>query len=104
MYEVLNLPVDVEKANSKISGAFEHATPPDFDEGFEERQYQYSCLALKALNIATELRKFSGLPNRVIEEWDPMEYVEKKKPEIESIREQRNKEFTKAIHAQNNQS
>lgn len=43
MYELLNFPSSVEATNFRISGAFEYAaTPPDFDEGFEERQCQYA--------------------------------------------------------------
>ena len=50
MYEILSFSSDIEIANAKISGAFEHAAfPPDY----EEREYQYSLLALKTANIAS---------------------------------------------------
>lgn len=90
MYEVLDFPYKTELADSIVSAAFEDAaTPPDFSEGFEERQFQYACLGLSALKLAEKLRRYVGLPPREPGEWDPAEYMQRHKAEIESLRHER---------------
>lgn len=89
MYEILNFPYKAELANSSVSTAFEYAaTPPDFSEGFEERQLQYACLGLAALKLAARLREYVGLPPRDIGEWNPAEYMEGQKTDIELRRKE----------------
>jgi hypothetical protein len=88
MYEILDLPYKAELASERISAAFKYAaTPPDFSEGFEERQFQYACLGLTALKLATKLRGYVGLPQKNIDEWNPVEYMERHKADIESRRQ-----------------
>lgn len=90
MYEILNFPSQVEAANSKISGAFEYvAGPPDYEEGFEERQYQYALLGIKASKLASRLRNYSRLPEREMDDWDPIHYMKEQIQKIESQRKVR---------------
>lgn len=90
MYEVLNFPYKAELANESVSAAFEYlAAAPDYSEGFEERQLQYACLGLAALNLAAKLRSYVGLPSRDISEWNPTEYMEKCKTDIQLRRKER---------------
>lgn len=94
MYEILDFPYKAELANSSVSAAFEYAaTPPDFSEGFEERQFQYACLGLAALKLAARLRGYVGLPPRDIGEWNPAEYMEGHKTDIESRRKERDSQY-----------
>ncbi len=86
MYEVLDFPYKAELANESVSAAFEYASPPDFMEGFEERQLQYACLGLAALKLVDKLHGYVGLAPRDIGEWNPAEYMEKHKADIESRR------------------
>jgi hypothetical protein len=86
IYEILDLPNKIETANHIISSVAEHAGPPDWEEVFAERQFQYSKLGITAHNIAINLRKKNGLPMRDFENWDPIEYLENKRREIESKR------------------
>jgi hypothetical protein len=47
MYQILSFPNKIDAANHRIHGEFEHASsPPDYEEGFEERRYQYALLGL----------------------------------------------------------
>lgn len=49
MYRILGFPNEIQSANNSIDSSFEHvASPPDYEEGFEDRQYQYTRLGLKA--------------------------------------------------------
>lgn len=61
MYRIRELPVMQGEADRAISAA--EAYPPDYDEFFEARQYQYTRLGLRAIIRARQLRKFAGLPN-----------------------------------------
>lgn len=90
MYEILDFPYKAEIASQKVDGAFEYAaTPPDFDEGFEERQIQYANLGIAASELAAKLRKHVGLPPREPGEWDPVQYMKEQKSAIELLREKR---------------
>ena len=91
MFELLTFSSKVEQANRMIEGVNEYqATPPDFDEFFQERRYQYATLGLKAADLAAELRKLSKLPKHEYgaELWDPIADMLKERNEIEAIREQ----------------
>lgn len=91
MYQVLNFPYKAETANQSICAIFEHvASPPEFQEGFEERQLQYACLGITALKLAAQLRTLAGLPPREVSEWNPESYLINKKTLIEAGRIQNN--------------
>lgn len=93
MYEILNFPNLIEAANHRISGAFEYsASPPDYEEGFDERQEQYANLGLKAHAMSTKLRKIGGLPlaeSPSSQDWNPVQYLQGKLVEIQDYKEQR---------------
>jgi hypothetical protein len=84
MYEVLDFPYKAELAAQSVSAVFDYeASPPSFVEGFEERQLQYACLGLAALDLAKKLRNYVGLAQRDTCEWNLTEYMEKHKSRIE---------------------
>jgi hypothetical protein len=87
MYEILDLPYRAEVASHSVSAAFEYAaTPPDFEEGFDERQFQYALLGLDAARLAAQLRVHAGLPTRSGSNWDPVANMEERKAKIEQER------------------
>ena len=62
-YRVLRFPVRVAEGERSIQFMFsEVAGPPDYDEGFEERQIQYAELGLEARKLADDLRRTHKLP------------------------------------------
>lgn len=61
MYRIRELPIVQNEAERTINEA--DASPPEYDEFFEERQYQYIRLGLKAVILARRLRHFADLPN-----------------------------------------
>lgn len=91
MYKVLDFPNQVAEAASSASAAFEHATPPDFSEGFEERQFLFASLGLAASSLAAELREHARLPalERPHRQWDPVAYMSESKGKIEQRRAKR---------------
>lgn len=102
MYEVLNFPNQIESANHKISGAFEYAaSPPDYEEGFEERQLQYAALGLIAHSLASTLRSIGHLPPQATpatEEWNPVRFMKEEIAKLQKERKERNKAFMQKIN------
>lgn len=91
MYKVLDFPNQAAEAASSASVAFEYATPPDFSEGFEERQFLFASLGLVASSLAAELREHTCLPalQRPHRQWDPITYMSESKAKIEQRRAER---------------
>ncbi len=46
------------------------ATPPNYPEYFETRQYHYSILGLKAAQIASDIRKQNNFPDGDLYRWE----------------------------------
>ena len=98
MYEVLDFPYKAEVASQSVDSAFEYAaTPPDFDEGFEERHFQYATLGIAASTLAEKLRQHVGLPARSAGDWDPVSYMKDQKSAIELGRKERAKSHSLAF-------
>jgi hypothetical protein len=85
MYEVLMLPNKIEVASNWVEAAFENGIPPDYSEGFEERQYQYALLGLEAAELAGKLRRHANLPERQLGEMDDVSYINEKIRRSKSI-------------------
>lgn len=71
MYRIRELPVLQNEARREITVAAEHAWAPFHTEWFQERQYQYTRLGLKALILSLRLRKLTRLPGTRLDatEW-----------------------------------
>lgn len=90
MYEIVNFPNEIEIANRQISNEFEFsAFPPDYNEGFEERQYQYALLGLKAFELSKKLRDLAKLPQYEIRGFDPIKIMNEEKVKTEQLRQRR---------------
>jgi hypothetical protein len=84
MNDVLSFPLEIESANAKIDSVSEYvATPPDYEEFFEERQYQHALLGIRASKLSALLRTHASLPARAIGEWNPIECMQTRLAEIE---------------------
>lgn len=101
MYEVLTFPNKIEVANNRISAAFEYAaSPPDYGEGFEERQLQYAELGLEANDIASKLREHANLPPKPKNDWDPIGFMKDQRTNIltdRTARESRHQELIEKL-------
>lgn len=87
MYEILYFPNLIQDAESYISNTFEFAaSPPDFSEGFEERQYQYAKLGIRASELTAKLRAKYKIPKNHTSNWDIVEYMLKEKEKIDQLR------------------
>jgi hypothetical protein len=78
MYRILTLPNEVDNAGRAISAAYDLGDgPPDFDDTFEERSYQYAKLGLAAMDLAREIRTAYGLAHPDYSKWDPRKSLER---------------------------
>lgn len=90
MYDILSFPNLVEAARHRIVGAFEHGDgPPDYQDGFQERQYEFAELGLRASEIADCLRESYGVPRIEHGDWDPVVNLKEAKQRIETFRAKR---------------
>ncbi|GFO75183.1 hypothetical protein BPLS_P2244 [Bathymodiolus platifrons methanotrophic gill symbiont] len=86
MYKILVLPIKIKHAISLIDFlGLEIASPPDFEEFFEERQYQYALLGIEALDIVSSLCECSDIPQKEIFK-DYLPRLNETKERIESNR------------------
>ena len=97
MFEILSLPIDIEESERKICSSESVASPPDFEEVFEERQYQYAELGLKALFLSKKLRKSMGISAKVYGELNPEVIFKEKKSKINKDRKKRNETLPKIL-------
>ena len=87
MHALLRFPREIETARHSIASTFEFvANPPDYAEGFEERQMQFAALGIKAGDLATALRKEAGFASESPSEWDPVDHLRCVKTSMEKSR------------------
>jgi hypothetical protein len=76
-FRMLGLPNELASADKAISFAGEMISgPPDYDEVFEERAYQYARIGLAAIDIAARLSSIAGLPPKDYSRWNPRKLLE----------------------------
>ncbi|AIO69278.1 hypothetical protein [Burkholderia oklahomensis] len=92
MYEVLvDFPSRIEHAKACIDNEGEHSFPPEYEEWFEERQYQYADLGRRAVALSVKLRTQAGLPQRPAPaaDWNPHQVMANRRDEIDALRAKR---------------
>lgn len=87
IYDIHKLGIQKINADDKIKGSYDYvANPPDYDEYFEERQYQYCLLGKESDRLATKLRQESGMPPREWGEFNPIDVISNVFDDIEDRR------------------
>ena len=87
MYRILSFQNQIESAHRSIAHYEEYeASPPDYSEAFEERQYQYAKLGMLANIYASKLRKKYGLPDRKFNDYNPLTDMKKRYLDIKRCR------------------
>jgi len=73
MFRIRELPILQHESRRMTAGAGEYGIPPEYKSYFQERQYQYARLGLKAIIQARRLRKSAGLPDTRLDaaNWSP---------------------------------
>jgi len=71
MYKILSFPSDILAGNKIIDFSENIASPPDFEDWFEERRYHYSTFGLTAYKLAEELCLKYGIKMKTYNDWNP---------------------------------
>jgi hypothetical protein len=101
MYEILSFPSDVEAADRSIAFTWDViASPPDYEEGFEDRAFHYAQFGIRAYELARKLRKEYQIPAKEYGDWNPVSELREELSKIKDVRtrgEKRNAELMAGI-------
>ncbi|MGC5887036.1 hypothetical protein [Ralstonia pseudosolanacearum] len=89
MSEVLSLPFKAKQVAEWLAGVSQYSEPPEYEEWFEERQYQYAQLGIEAASLAERLRDHVKVRFQPLVDWDPVTYMRRRKEEIEQRKKER---------------
>lgn len=86
MYRTLSLPNEIARADASIDWVANNiASPPDYDEFFEERMKRYSQIGLISLNLGKEYRiKFKIPELEQTKDWSIEEELRKLQSKVEA--------------------
>lgn len=71
-YKLLSLQPMAEAADRAIASSIEFSDgPPDYDEVFEERHYQYSKIGILVIELEAQVCNLFNLPSETHEQWNP---------------------------------
>ena len=100
MFKLLSLTSEGEQANAAARFAWDIASPPDFDEYFEDVRVRFAEIGLKAGQLAEQLRDKFELPQSNAEDWDPLAKLREQKAKVEAIQSERAAHFRKHFEPQ----
>ncbi|MFY7988122.1 MAG: hypothetical protein ACOVNP_04510 [Flavobacterium sp.] len=72
MFQILSFPSEVEDGDRFIKATWNIAGPPDFEDWFIERRFQYSKFGLIACKLSHDLSKKYGIQKKIYNDWDPI--------------------------------
>lgn len=87
MYRILMLPQEIWIARRSISSWAQDAFPPDWDEYYEERKFQYGRVGLYTFNLLNDIRNKYDLPRQHYRHWNPQETFQSAMAKIEELRQ-----------------
>lgn len=89
MFKILSLPSDVEGGERIIKATEDIASPPDFEEWFNERRFHYSQFGLIACKLSQELATKYGIKKKAYNDWDPIDDLKQELNTATEIRQKR---------------
>ncbi len=92
LFDIQDLPYQLLHAEGAINAALTYAaSPPEYEEFFEERQFQFAKLGIHCIEIVERLRSHAKLsPRPKTYDWDAKAYFKSKIDKIEERRSQPN--------------
>lgn len=94
MYKILSFPTEVETGERLIKSTLEFASPPDFEDWFDERKYQYCLFGLTAYQLSGELAEKYSIKKMVYNHWDPVNDLQNELSKAIKKRELRLKNYS----------
>lgn len=89
MYQLLSFPSEIEFGNRMIRAAGEFASPPDYEEYFNDRRFYYSQFGLAAYKLSEELATKYRIKKKKYNDWDPEEDFRQELKRATEARQQR---------------
>lgn len=100
MYKILSLPTEVEAGDRIIKSTLEFASPPDFEDWFNERKFYYCQFGLIASKLSEELSTKYKVPRKIYNDWDPVKDFENRLNEVvkwRTLRMEKHASFVKNV-------
>ena len=90
-YSVLIIPHRIKSIAHTVSNVFEYDDLPDFQHGFEERQYLFAQLGRDVAKLSDQIRREHKIPHRPHDIWNPVPDLQDMIALIDGRREKRSK-------------
>jgi hypothetical protein len=88
MARILGLPNELIATERSLDTVMDFAaTPPGYEEYFEERVFRYGQIGLATLALADEIRRTFKIPAGKFRRWDPKETLEREVTKIQKERQ-----------------
>jgi len=97
MYRLLSFPSEVADGDRMISFTWDIAGPPDYEDWFDERKFQYSQFGLMAYKLSDDLSSKYGIKKRVYNNWDPIVDLKRELQTVVKRKHLRNEEYKKIV-------
>lgn len=97
MYKLLSLPSEIADGDRMISFAWDITGPPDFEDWFDERKFQYSQFGLMAYKLSNDLSNKYGIKKKTYSDWDPVSDLKRELEVVVKRRHFRTEEYKKIV-------
>ena len=99
MYKLLSFPSDIETGKRIVEATLDFAGPPDYEEWFIERRFQYSQFGITALVLSEELCRKYKINKKSYNNWDPAIEL---REELQKVIEEREESMSSNTNIMNN--
>lgn len=97
MFALLSFPSEIEDGNRVISATDDIATPPNYQEWFDERKFFYCKFGLIAYKLSNDLSDKYGIKKKKYNDWDPVKDFSNELKTVAKRRHLRIEEYKRII-------
>jgi len=98
MYKLLSFPSEIEAGDRMVKHSADIATPPDYEEWFEERKYHYAQFGLQALKLSKELCKKYRIKEKTYNDWNPSSELQHQLQHVLAKRQKRLTQYQQMLN------
>lgn len=89
MYKILSFSSDIRQGDKMIDATNIITGPPDYQEFFDERKYQYAKFAIVAFELSFELASIYNIKKKTYNDWDPLKDMQQELNIVSKRRDKR---------------
>lgn len=89
MYKILSFSSDIRQGDKMIDATNIITGPPDYQEFFDERKYQYAKFAIVAFELSFELASIYNIKKKTYNDWDPLKDMQQELKIVSKRRDKR---------------